>query len=149
MKTIIIESIPHSKQRYPTLGDYFEEMSDIYSEGNLKGHEKITAIKVSDMGNEDAEFLIGIHELVESYLCRKRGIKEEDITAFDIAFEEKNIDEEPGDQPDAPYRNEHRVATIIEQILCHELGWHWCDYEKFLIDFYDKNTPKELSTTEK
>ena len=135
MQKIIIKSIPHNQHRYPTLGDYVD---NDYIDFNLE-NKKETNIFVSDMGNEDYEFMIAIHEMVEQYLCRKRGIKEKDISDFDIAFEELNIDEEPGDQYDAPYRNEHRFSENIERLICAELGIHWDDYEKFTCDFFDKN----------
>jgi hypothetical protein len=116
---INIKTIPNKEQRYNTLGDYFD-------------NENGTNIFVSDLGNEDYEFLIGLHELVEQYLCKKRGIKEEDISKFDIKFEKERKDgddSEPGDNKNAPYRKEHFIATNIERIICGELGLNWQDYE--------------------
>ena len=61
MKTII-ETISHKAQKYPTVGDWRND-----PDGTLR-------IRVSDMKNEDYEFLIALHELVEQHLCKKRGI---------------------------------------------------------------------------
>ena len=121
--TITIKTIPHSSHRYPTVGDWlFDE------HGNLN-------IWVSDCGNDDYAFLVGIHEAIEAYLCQKRGIKEDDVSKFDIAFElerkEGNVDE-PGDNKWAPYRKEHFFATNIERLLAAELDIVWEDYDNEL-----------------
>lgn len=115
----IIDTIPHANQRYPTVGDYWTD---------LDGTKHIV---VSDMQNDDYAFLIMLHELIEQKLCEYRGISEEDITQFDEAFEEMreegNVDE-PGDALEAPYYNEHNLATGIERIVCAELGIPWKIY---------------------
>ena len=123
---ITIETIPHKSHRYPTLGDYFDVLGT-------------DTILVSNMGNDDYSFLVGIHELVEMYLCKKRGITEEQITKFDIKFEKKGKDGEPGDEKGAPYRKEHQIATIVERILCEELGIDWKVYEDYQTKFFNKN----------
>ena len=120
MRSIEIRSIPHHEHRYETVGDYFDD-------------ECGTHIIVSEMGNEDYEFLVCLHELIEQYLCRKRGIKEEDIVIFDKMFEKEREDgkwdkEEPGDDPRAPYRREHFVSTNIERMVAHEMGVDWSKY---------------------
>lgn len=124
---IIIETIPHSQQRYDTCGDYWT-MAD--------GSKRIV---VSDMKNEDYAFLVGIHELVEMYLTERRGIKEPDITSFDVSFEkqrarkERGEFDEPGDAPDAPYQNEHNFATGIERLVAAALGVKWADYDNAVV----------------
>ncbi len=111
---INIRTIPHDKQRYETCGDYWTD-----SEGRIK-------IVVSDMGNDDYAFLVGLHEMVEYWLVKKRGINEQSITDFDIKFDGKG---EPGDDPEAPYQKEHNFATGIERLMCSELGIKWQDYD--------------------
>ena len=114
---ITIKTIPNHEQRYVTVGDWkFDES------GNLE-------ILVSDMGNPDYEFLVGLHELVEAYLCKKRNIKEEDVSAFDKRFEAMREafpeiigDDEPGFSPKAPYLKEHGYATNVEMSTARELG---------------------------
>lgn len=119
MKDVHIKTIPHKSQRYPTCGDYFDDIA-----GNL-------VIKVSELPDEDFEFCIAIHELIESYLCAKRGISEPSITAFDIEFERRrkkgNVDE-PGDDPKAPYFKEHQFSTKIEKLMAKELKVSWKKY---------------------
>jgi hypothetical protein len=111
MRRIIAGTVPHLSQRYSTQGDFYD----------IDG---VTLIKVSDFGNEDIEYCIFIHEAIEQYLCRKRGIKEEDITKFDI---ESGL-EDPGLSPDAPYHKEHMFAVKVEKMMAKELGMKWRDY---------------------
>jgi hypothetical protein len=110
-----------SKMRYETAGDYFEK-------------DGLLTIQIFDQGNPDHNFLIALHEFVEQYLTQKRGITNEQIDAFDFEYE-KNRQEgddtsEPGDHPDCPYRDEHRFAMIVEQLMAHELGVDWHDYDQ-------------------
>lgn len=116
---INIGIIPHHEQRYETVGDYWYPQSFRQE------------VRISDMQNEDYEFLVLIHELIEAHLCRKRGIKEEDIKAFDEAYEAKRQEgdfTEPGDSAEAPYRTEHWFATFIEAQIAEELGVDWEEY---------------------
>jgi hypothetical protein len=118
---INIQTIPHSLQRYPTVGDWFYD-----KDGNLQ-------IRVSAMGNPRYEFLIAIHELVEEQLCRERGISQNIVDAFDKEFEanrDENSLAEPGESSDAPYATEHCFATGIERLMCAELCVSWAQYEK-------------------
>lgn len=119
-----IESIPHDQQRYPTVGDwYFTE------EGNLE-------LKVSKLSDWRLEMLIAVHELIEVTLCKHNGVTQEQVDAFDIDFEKKreageleDPDAEPGDDPKAPYRDQHCFATGIERLLAAKLGVCWAEYE--------------------
>lgn len=108
---IVIESIPKSQQRYDTLGDWWIER-----DGSLQ-------IRVSsddpDAPTELHQFLIALHELVEVRLCQSRGVSQQQVDDFDFAYKG---DGEPGDEPDAPYRNEHRFAMLIEHLMANELG---------------------------
>ena len=121
MRKVIIETIPHNKQRYKTCGDWFEN-----GDNTLR-------IKVSSLFNYRYEYLIAIHELIEALLCHERGIAEGDVTKFDEQFEEfrppLNTDE-PGDHPLAPYKREHFFATSIERLVASELGVDWIKYEE-------------------
>lgn len=122
---ITIETIPHEKQLYETCGDWRFD-----ADGDLN-------IKVSELGDWRMEVLVGVHELVESVLCYNRGVKESDVTDFDIAFEilrdsfpEIIGNTEPGDMVSAPYYNEHQFATKIEKKVAEELGVDWDSYSK-------------------
>ena len=117
-----IETIPHDQHRYPTVGDWYFEGDDL-------------VIKVSKLSDWRREMLIAIHELAEVLLCKQRGISAESVDAFDKAFEASRSpdnDDEPGDEPDAPYVKEHCIATGIERIMAAELGVSWKDYEQEL-----------------
>ena len=129
-----IDTIPHRQQRYPTVGDYWRPAVQ------RTGLVERTEIRVSELGNEDYEFLISIHEQIEEYLTRKRGISEKVITAFDIAYEtarQEGDDSEPGDAPDAPYRAEHQFATSIEKQLAIELGVNWFEYNEAINNLFE------------
>ena len=121
VERIKIAIIPHEAHRYETVGDYWYPS------------EERMELRISDMGNEDYEFLVLIHELIEAHLCRKRGILEPDIKAFDEAFEAKRPEgntDEPGFDPAAPYIKEHTFATKIERQLADELGVDWKEYDE-------------------
>ena len=121
---VAIESIPHDEQRYPTVGDYWLDES---------GTDQV---RVSSMPDWRYEALVAVHELVEMLLARHRGISEEHISQFDIAFEQAREQGgafgEPGDAPDAPYRREHFFATNLERLLAAELDVDWFTYDRFV-----------------
>jgi hypothetical protein len=112
MNRILIESKPYADMRYPTLGDWF------YSGDTLQ----IITASTDERGlpvSEQEQFLIALHELVEVKLCEARGITQKAVDDFDLAY--AGLDE-PGDEPLAPYRREHRFAMLIEHQMAHELG---------------------------
>jgi hypothetical protein len=137
---VVIETIPHSEQRYPSCGDWYYQDGEGGSEG---------IVRVSDMRNEWFEALVGIHEAIEATLCRKAGISEEEVTAYDTAYEkareldvagiaelrdgwrcgcEITADSEPGDDKHAPYGFQHAFATANERMMCAAMGLSWSDY---------------------
>ena len=93
--------------RYETVGDWFYRKN-----GDL-------VIRTTLALSTPEGFLIALHELAEAFLCSRRGITAEAVDAFDMAFTGKG---EPGDDPDAPYRHEHRFASLLEGLLAHEIG---------------------------
>lgn len=119
LKKIILEVIPHAKQRYETAGDYYRDV-----EGNMR-------IYVSKLPDNRFELLIMIHELVEAILTEYNGIPESAIAKFDIEFEKKrapeNIDE-PGDDLLSPYAAEHSIATSVERLMSGLLNVNWKQY---------------------
>jgi len=117
---IVIKTIAHSRQRYPTVGDLYTQKGVLY-------------ITVSKMTDWRYELLVAVHELVEVSLCKHRGIKQAEVDAFDIAFEKNRLPgntDEPGSDPDAPYQREHWFATNLESLLAAELDVNWFKYEK-------------------
>lgn len=83
--------------------------------------------------NPEHEFLVVLHELVEWFLIERKGISIETIDKFDIAFEnrrEQGNTDEPGDDPNAPYYDEHQFATLMEQLMADKLGVNWSRYDE-------------------
>lgn len=117
---ILIETIPHFEQAYPTVGDWRRE-----KDGTLH-------IKVSEEIGDKFALLVALHELIEVTLCEERGITCEEVDKFDKAYEKtrpENDDSEPGDHADAPYKKEHFFATSIERLMCAEMGIDWNEYD--------------------
>lgn len=112
---IHITSIPHSEQRYDTSGDYFVDK------------EGITQVRVDQSTDEREMFLIAIHELIEAFIAKHRGISWQKIDKFDIEYRGKG---EPGDNPKSPYYKEHQFASIIEHLVANELDVNWDKYMK-------------------
>ena len=114
-----VELVNHGEQRYSTCGDW-----QIDTDGCI-------CIKVSDTGFRIDALLVGIHEAVEAILCREHGVKEVDVTAFDVEFgKTHNLEEEePGEDPGAPYRREHATADVVERIVALEAGVVWRKYD--------------------
>lgn len=125
MTRIIIDVLPHQEQRYDTLGDW-------YSVKTSTGEH--LRIVVSSLHNPLAELALIVHELVEAVVCREDGISAEMVDQFDFGFIEgqKNgvipKDAEPGDHPDAPYKEQHELATRIEKEVLHSVGMTWAEY---------------------
>ena len=120
---IIAEVIPHKDQKYPTVGNWFFKNPDTLH------------VEVSDTGNRVFNFLVAHHEITEAFLCSQKGIGAAMVDEFDMAYEARRAtddDSEPGDDPHAPYKREHCIATGIERILAAELGVDWKTYEETL-----------------
>lgn len=118
-----IEVIDHKDQRYPTCGDWlFEENGDL-------------TIRVSKLSDWRLEMLIAIHELTEVLICKHQGVSQQSVDDFDKAFEKaraEDNEDEPGDEPAAPYVRQHCIATGVERILAAELDVSWKQYEEEL-----------------
>lgn len=122
---MFIKTIPHKLQAYDTCGNW-----SFTSDGTV-------LVFVSKLDNSDMEALIGIHEVTEALLCKKRGIEEKDVTKFDERYELARKDypeiigeSEPGDHIKAPYHKEHEFATRLEHSLSMELAVDWQEYNK-------------------
>jgi hypothetical protein len=126
----IISQVPHTKQRYETVGDW------------IPG--KPAEIRVSRMEDQRYVFLVALHEMIEYELCKKNGISDNEVVAFDVNFEAERrrnmhpIEAEPGNDPRAPYRDEHDFATVIEMMVAQKLGVKWSAYEKALLSLAPK-----------
>lgn len=115
-------TISHNQQRYETCGDYFTDKNGVRQ------------FRISKLGNPDFEMLVLLHEMVESYLCQRRGIPDAKIDAFDKWFEDARAqgfvydDDEPGCHPNSPYLREHMFAMMLERAMAKELGVSWDEY---------------------
>lgn len=125
-----VSTIPHKEQRYETCGDYF----------SLK--KGTTFFRISKMNNEDYEFLVFYHELIESYLLKSAGIKMRQVDSWDKKYEYMRRfgvmtcgcrimkTSEPGADKHAPYYFQHRFATWKEKEMAKKLRVKWSDYDK-------------------
>ena len=108
---IVIESVLRAQHRYDTWGDWWYD-----EDGTLQ-------IRISedepDLPTATHQFLIALHELVEAWLCKQRGVTQAQVDAHDLAFTGEG---EAGDDPTAPYHKEHRFAMLVEHLMAHELG---------------------------
>jgi len=109
------------EMRYLTTGDYYKS-----KEGDI--------VVTADFKNDDQNFLVLIHELVEFYLTQKRGVSDDEVMKFDEWFEKGKAAGKfgkypsPGWHPRSPYKKEHLFALKIEKLIAKELG---VDLEKY------------------
>lgn len=123
---ILIETIPHSAQRYDTVGDW-----TVDCDGTVN-------IRVSELPTKNAlfpekfAFLVALHELVEWALCEARGVTPGVVDDFDIGWKPHDGLKEPGEDDDAPYYEQHQMATGVERTVAAALGVNWAEYERAL-----------------
>jgi len=102
---ITLKSIPHDKQRYETLGDWFHDEDGVQ-------------IRVDEMKDTDEQMVIALHELVEWYLCKKSGVTDTEASGFD----KKNPKlAEPGENEEAPYHEQHMASEEVEKMFRKQL----------------------------
>lgn len=118
----IVETIPHDHQRYPTCGDWWWDGDTLQ-------------MRVSELGDWRMEACIAYHELFEALACLSAEVSQESVDAFDREYEaNRKLGEksEPGDDPRAPYYQQHQAAMVAERHLANVLGVRWVDYEERL-----------------
>ena len=117
---IEIKTVDPAAMRYPTAGDW-EWLPD----GALM-------LTVPEYGGRDTSaLLVALHELVEAYLCKRDGITDEQVSAFDT---QNPLLEEPGDHPDAPYHRQHAIAMAVEREAAIALSTDWEAHDKWVFD---------------
>lgn len=126
IKRIVIDFIPQSEQRYDTCGDW------LYKDDELH-------ILVSKMPDERHQQLVAVHELVECLACNVDGVTQEVVDAFDMG-PGADLDE-PGESSDAPYHEQHMMATNIEQMLAVALHVTWDEYDAAVGDHGTREPP--------
>lgn len=126
---IDIQTIPHNKQRYNTVGDWwFENRQSISGDGAkdpIVTDYEVLCIRVSEMGDWRYEQAVALHEQYEALLCYNDGIDGSVVDKFDQKFEDSfnagmitsRTIEEPGDHPEAPYYKQHAKALAIEHMF--------------------------------
>lgn len=140
IEEISIKFIPHDQARYPTVGDWFFE-----DDG------KKLVIAVSKMEDERHQQLVAVHELIEVLLCRLNGVTQESVDAFDMAYEnarQPGDESEPGDDPQAPYKMEHSLATSTERMLSATMGVDWKTYEDAILALFSETDPVKWTLPE-
>ncbi len=116
--------IPHGQQKYNTCGDWrFDEY------GSLQ-------VRISDLGDPKKNWCVMVHEMQETMLCYFDGVTQDVVDKFDIPFSKDpdKVDLEPGDDPSAPYGNQHCIATSVERMNVALLGLNWTEYEASMDD---------------
>lgn len=120
---VTIRIIPHNDQRYKTCGDW-----TFTPNGDLD-------IAISLMGDWRSEMLVALHELVEVILCKNDGVTQEVVDAFDISHLSSD---EPGDDQDAPYRDQHCFATAVERMVCAAMKMAWEDHDRRVSGLFER-----------
>lgn len=123
---IVIETIPHRQQRYPTLGDWIWTGDDL-------------TIQVSESGDWRSDVLVALHEFVEVFLCKDAGVTQDIVDAFDKAHLDSA---DPGDEVDAPYRDQHCFAMAVERMMAAAMNYPWKQHEDTLADV-ESGRPKD------
>jgi hypothetical protein len=118
---ITIEFIDHEDQRYDTPGDWFYTPS-----GNL-------IVRISQTEIPEYNNLMAIHELVEALLCAHDGVRQRAVDRFDAAWKPRRLADgtpilECGEDPEAPYHEQHVVAEQVERIAAQAMAVHWPSY---------------------
>lgn len=142
MRMIIdFKVIPHSEQRYDTIGDWAwcEDPSTCPFQGNYG--DGTLHIRVSDLGDPRYSLLVFYHELGEALMCRQEGVTQEQVDKFDMEYEKARenanleaapcgcpFQDEPGDDIHAPYHPYHVAATDAERAMARVLQVSWEDY---------------------
>ena len=145
--------IPHSTQRYETVGDYWIKAGEhveirvsdflpVTIEDNDKPYNPTDARESVSLSNK-YEFLVAVHEMVECFLCREAGITIQQIDNFDLNYSGPG---EPGDAEDCPYRMQHQIATAIEKELAGALGVSWQQYDEAVNKLTGKPEQETSST---
>lgn len=116
MRKILIEAVPPESMRLPYSGQ--EDGGDWYFDDG----DMVIRVIGDDLA-EPETFLIAVHELIEAALCRREGVPQEAVDAYDVMQGPwREGMPEPGDGLAAPYRTQHRRAMLIEHLLAMFMG---------------------------
>lgn len=129
-KRITLDLIPHSEQRYNTVGDWYFDPDD-------PEHLLIKGSELRGSATPWLQWAVPLHEAFEALASLAAGIGPEVVDEFDKTFELMHADDdkEPGDDPFCPIHRQHKAATRVEKLFVTKmLG---CDWENYL-DALDK-----------
>ncbi len=126
MLDIKIKTISPKKLTYNRVGDWHWEDDRLL-------------ISVANMKDFRHEWILGIHEIVEAFLCKIAGITEEEIDAFDQKHEGKFI-------PGGPGYFQHMLATAIEMVVTSYGQINWQSYEEEISKAEKDNGEKTQET---
>jgi len=130
LPSVSVYVIPHAEQRY--VGTDWQWQAD----GGL-------VIRVSDLGDSRFNLLIAAHELVESLLCRRDGVTEAAVDAWDLAHTDED---EPGEVEGCPYFSQHEEASWVERELADLMGVDWDEYSESFERFGEKDRAEPAGT---
>ena len=118
-----IKSTPQSGIRSNQSGDWY------YDDDSITVH-------VLETLPPESQLAIAVHEMTEAFLCRRAGISDDAIVAFDDQYEREREEgkhpnnTEPGDAEDSIYLSQHQAATHCERAVCHALDLAWAEHDR-------------------
>jgi hypothetical protein len=116
---INLQVIPPSQMRPEVDGaDWFWD-----SNGDLQ-------VRVCPMSDSRMEIALMLHEAFEALLCHHDGVTQKQVDEFDQKYDlTHETDVEAGDDPNAPYKVQHSLATAVERIYTAHVGLDWKTYD--------------------
>ena len=114
---IKIRTINPASHRYLTCGDWQYDKED-----------DVLTISVSKMPDWRSELAVAIHEAMEAVKCLADDITTEDVDEFDFAHQ--HDEGESGDNPEAPYHKQHKMAETVEREVAKQLDLDWETHDK-------------------
>lgn len=136
MRTFL-EIVPPQDMRYPSVADWRWDLA-----------EKALLITIVDLVPEVYREALFQHEQYEARLCLLLGISQEEVDAYDRAYEaardtytapcgcSTTRTSEPGDDIHCPYYGPHQDATVVEHLTISRLRENWTEYEDTLAYAY-------------
>jgi len=112
LPSVTVHVVPHAEQRYDTAGDWQ------WKDGGL-------VVAVSDLGNSRFNLLVAAHEVTEALLCKRDGVTEAEVDAWDLAHLNED---EPGEVEGCPYFTQHAEASLVERELADLMRVDWKEY---------------------
>lgn len=133
MKDIHIRFIPQAKQRYKTVGDYWETNTSV-------------EFRINEMSSFVRSMAILIHELWEWARAKIAGIPIEKIDAFDMSYDYINgpHKDDVGLDPACPVHTQHMEADVLERACIVMAGDDWVEYSKEVDGLFPEKCSKRL-----